>query len=99
MKKALITFALAVLFACSSQSYGQYLAIYGAYQDCPFHCRTIRINADFTFEYRLDGDLFNDERYKGTWRFIGRNKIRATSPEDHSSPNVTEKLADRVDDY
>lgn len=99
MKFILITVALALLLACFSQSYAQSASIYGAYQDCPFHCQTIKINPDFTFEYRLDGDLYNDERYRGTWKFIGSNKIKATSPEDNSPPQVTEKIADRVDDY
>ena len=71
--------------------------IYGAYQDCPFHCRTIRINRDYTFEYRLNGDLYNDERHKGTWKFIGRNKIRATSPPDRSPLQVTEKASKNAD--
>lgn len=94
-----IKFVLFLSLACASQSSAQSPSVYGAYQDCPFHCRTIKINTDFTFEYRLSGDLFNDERYKGTWRFIGKNKIRATSPEDHSSPEVTEKATGRGNDF
>jgi hypothetical protein len=99
MRFTLITVALLLLLACISQSFAQSPSIYGAYQDCPFHCRTIKINPDFTFEYRLNGDLYNDERYKGTWKFIDRNKIRATSPEDHSLPKVTEKSTNRANDF
>ena len=99
MKLVAITVTLSILLFCVSYSSAQSPSIYGAYQDCPFHCRTIRINPDFTFEYRLNGDLYNDERYKGTWKFIGRNKIRATSPEDHSPPQVTEKITNRANDF
>ncbi len=99
MKLVAITVALSILLLCVSHSFAQSPSIYGAYQDCPFHCGTIKINPDFTFEYRLNGDLYNDERYKGTWKFIGRNKIKATSPEDHSPPQVTEKITNRADGF
>ncbi|MDT4954716.1 MAG: hypothetical protein QOJ02_2854 [Acidobacteriota bacterium] len=99
MKLVAITVALSILLICISHSSAQSPSIYGAYRDCPFHCRTIKINPDFTFEYRLDGDLYNDKRYKGTWKFISRNKIKATSPEDHSPPQVTEKISNRSDGF
>jgi hypothetical protein len=92
---AILLLSLAFVVRISAQS----PSIYGAYQVCPFHCWTIKINRDSTFEYRLNGDLFNDERYKGTWRFIGKNKIKANSPEDHSSPDVTEKATGRDSDF
>lgn len=91
--------ALILLFTCVAQSSAQSSSIYGAYQDCPFYCRTIRINRDYTFEYVSDGDLFNDERIKGTWKFIGRNKLKATSPEDRSPPQVTEKVTNRQNGF
>lgn len=53
----------------------------GAYQYCSFPCETIRLNEDFTFDYLLDGDLFNNERTKGIWKFIGKDKIYLKSPE------------------
>jgi hypothetical protein len=99
MRFTLLNVAFFLLFACFSQSYAQSPSIYGAYQTCPFHCETIKINSDFTFEYRVNGDLFNDERYKGTWKFVGRNKIRATSPEDHSNLQVIEKISNRANDF
>lgn len=55
-------------------------AIFGAYQDCPFACLTIQIKPDHTFDYRLDGDLFNDERYRGTWSYVAENQMRAIIP-------------------
>jgi len=60
---------------------------------------TIRINPDRTFEYRLNGDLYNDLRYRGTWRFIGRNRIRAISPENRSAPIVAERATNRGDRF
>jgi len=90
MKRLTLMVALLTVTIISI-SLAQQPTIYGTYQDCPFHCRTIKINRDHTFEYRLDGDLYNDERHKGTWKFIDRNKIRATTPPDRSPLQVTEK--------
>lgn len=53
--------------------------IAGAYQWCPFPCETIKINDDFTFDYHLHGDLFNNERTKGKWKFVGANRIHLKS--------------------
>ena len=64
--------------------------LFGAYQDCPFHCRTILIRPDHTFVYRLDGDLYNNERFTGTWEYLEKNKLRATSPRDTTPPRVRE---------
>jgi hypothetical protein len=99
MKLNWFTAALILLITCATQSSAQSSSIFGAYQDCPFYCRTIKINPDFTFEHVSDGDLFNDERIKGTWKFIGRNKIKATSPEDRSTPQVTEKVTNRENGF
>jgi hypothetical protein len=74
-----------------SPAAAQAQSIYGSYQDCPFHCRTIRINPDHTFEYRLNGDLYNDERHKGTWNFVDRKTIRATSFPPRSPLKVVER--------
>ena len=88
----LVTFTVVFLtLTITSAAFAQQPIIYGAYQDCLFHCRTIKINPNHTFEYRLNGDLYNDERVKGTWKFVGRNKIRATSPVDRSRLQVKEK--------
>ncbi len=73
--------------------------IYGAYRDCPFHCRTIKINPNHTFEYRLNGDVYNDEHYKGTWKFVGRNKLKANSAVDRTPLKVIEKPGVGVDSY
>jgi hypothetical protein len=89
---------LLLLPASALRGSAQSKKIYGAYQDCPFHCRTIRINPDFTFDYRLEGDLYN-VRAKGTWKFIGKNRIRATIPEDTSAPRVTEERKDHGGDF
>jgi hypothetical protein len=72
------------------QSAGPSASIYGAYQDCPFHCRTIQVRPDGTFVYRLDGDLYNDERVAGTWTWLGDGRLRATSPENTTPPTVAE---------
>lgn len=48
----------------------------GAYQRCPFHCESYQINKDWTFNYIIDGDLFNNQRTSGTWGFVGKDKIR-----------------------
>jgi hypothetical protein len=99
LKCQIIICSLIVLTIITITALAQSGSIFGAYQDCPFHCRTIRINSDFTFEYRLDGDLHNNERYRGTWKLIGRNIIKVTSPEEHSPPQVTEKSTDQAADF
>lgn len=98
--RLLKTLCLAVLlFTCTPYGSAQSPSIYGAYQNCPFHCETIKINQNFTFEYRLYGDLFNDERVKGQWRFIGKNKMKATTPYDHSPLQVIEKITNRSNGF
>ena len=69
----LLSFTLLMNICVLSQNNSSKIA--GAYQFCPFPCETYKINADFTFDYLLDGDLFNNERTKGTWQFVGENKI------------------------
>ena len=49
------------------------------FQWCPFHCETIRINTDFTFDYLLDGDLYNMERTSGKWEFLDDGRIKVES--------------------
>lgn len=65
--------------------------IVGVYQWCPFPCQTIKLNADFTFDYLLDGDLFNNERAKGIWKFVGKNKIYLKTFEKPLDIKVEEK--------
>jgi hypothetical protein len=65
-------------------------SVFGAYQQCMMACRTIQILPDHTFVYRLDGDLYNDQRYKGEWTWLGPNRMRAKSPPDTSPPSVAE---------
>jgi len=99
MKSLILKLLFLASFLVSVPCLARSQSIYGAYQDCPFHCRTIKINADRTFEYRLNGDLYNDQRYEGTWRFVGRNKIKATSPVDHSPLRVSERLGNQPNYY
>jgi hypothetical protein len=95
MMLALLPVAVLVLAATASVE-GQ--SIYGAYQDCPFHCRTIKINRNHTFVYRLNGDLYNDERDSGTWTLVGRNKVHASSPLNRSRLQVAEERGNASDD-
>lgn len=99
MKRKLNAIILFVFCGFPSPVDAQTDSIYGAYQVCDFACQTIRINPDFTFEYRLDGDLYNDERHRGTWRFVNKTNIHATIGKDHSPPNVTEKISDLPDHF
>ena len=90
MKKILLLFSI-LLFV--SNVFTQYDAekLAGVYQWCPFHCETIKLNNDFTFDYLLDGDLFNNQRTKGTWKFVAENKIYLKSPEKKLVNKVTEE--------
>jgi len=98
--KRMTSTLLVVAFSFSTLArVGPPRSIYGVYQTCPFHCRTIKINSNHTFEYRLNGDLYHDERYKGTWVFVGRNKLRATSPIERSPLKVIEKPRPDAGDY
>ena len=89
MKKILL---LAVSLIFVSSFFAQYDSrkLAGTYQYCPFPCETIKLNEDFTFDYLLDGDLFNNERTKGTWKFLSENTIYLKSPERKSVYKVTE---------
>lgn len=72
--------------------------IFGAYQFCPFPCITIRINRNHTFEYVLDGDLYNNQRTRGRWEFAGKGKIKAKSYAKPLRIQVNEvKLAERAE--
>jgi len=63
-------------------------SIFGAYQFCLYDCISIKINRDFTFEQRYGGLL--NRQYKGQWKFIGTNKIKAESPKPTGKPQVEE---------
>ncbi len=90
-----IALFLFLLAANTVQVLAQSQSIFGVYKQCPFACRFIKINRDFTFEQLLDGDLFNNERTKGTWRFVGENKIKAESPRLSGEPQVKETSENR----
>ncbi|MCY7346384.1 MAG: hypothetical protein LH614_09225 [Pyrinomonadaceae bacterium] len=98
MKLKLIKFVALWLFLLAANTF-QVLAqsqnIFGVFKQCPFACRFIKINRDFTFEQLLDGDLFNHERTKGTWKFVGDNKIKAQSPRPSGEPQVKETSENR----
>lgn len=78
MTKVTILFLFILLAVCQFSVYSQKPAekIAGVYQFCPFHCEAYRLNTDFTFDYLIDGDLYNDERSSGTWEFVGTERIR-----------------------
>lgn len=88
MKKFFIIFVLILPIPILGQFDSKNIA--GAYQFCPFHCETIKLNEDFTFDYLLDGDLFNNQRTKGIWKFISENKIHLKSPEGKLNLKVNE---------
>ncbi len=91
---------LLILFVFGGvQVLAQSKSLYGAYQDCPFACETIQINSDFTFVHRLNGDLFNDIRTKGTWQFVGKDKIRAISATANTEPQVAETETNRTNSF
>ncbi len=85
-----------ILFAANApQVLAQSEAIYGVFKQCPFGCRFIKINRDFTFEQLLDGDLYNNQRTKGTWKLIGKNKIKAEGAKTSGEPQVKETSENR----
>jgi hypothetical protein len=87
---------LLILFAANApQVLAQSEAIYGVFKQCPFACRFIKINRDFTFEQLLDGDLFNNQRTKGTWKLIGKNKIKVEGAKTSGEPQVRETSENR----
>lgn len=91
-----LTFLTALLlttgFAQLQQS-----SIAGAFQWCPFHCETFKINRDFTFEYLVYGDLFNNERTSGKWTFMSKDKIHLISRPVKLVSKVEEQTADPND--
>lgn len=92
-------FLVLIFFLFVSQLFSQNIPqkIAGAYQWCPFPCETIKLNQDFTFDYLLDGDLFNNERTKGTWKFVGENKIYLKSPERKLVYKIIEEQNENAD--
>jgi len=77
-----IIFLLIVLVAISfTNAFSQHdpSKIAGAYQWCPFPCGTFKINSDFTFNYNVNGDLFNNETTEGRWSFVGKDRIHLRS--------------------
>jgi hypothetical protein len=88
MKPKLIPLLLLILGSISA--YGQDENIFGAYQFCSMACRTIQIKRDHTFTEHLDGDLYNDQRYSGTWSWLGKNQIHAIIPQNTTTPKVAE---------
>ena len=88
MRLALLPVAI---FIRAAASIAEAQSIYGVFQDCPFHCRTIKINRNGTFVYRLNGDLYNDQRHSGTWTLVDRNKLHASSSLNRSALQVIEK--------
>ena len=102
VKYTIVKFRLLKLFAFflllvanGTQVLSQSKNIYGTYLRCGFVCTAIKINLDFTFDHLLDGDLFNGKRTKGTWKFVGENKIKAESPKPSGAPNVKEVVSSR----
>jgi len=81
MKK--ICFLFSIVFFASNFVFSQIkLAdIVGVYQNCLIGCETYKLNADFTFDFLSSGDL-DGGRTKGTWEFIGANKILIKFPKD-----------------
>lgn len=86
---------LIILALCVPPCLAQSQKIFGAYLHCEFVCTALKINSDFTFEHLLDGDLFDNKRTKGTWRFIGKNQIRVESQKPSESLQVKEQATNR----
>jgi hypothetical protein len=97
MKKFYLIFVLILSSVATVEA--QKREMFGAYQDCPFPCFTIQIRPDHTFVYRSDGDLFNDERYFGTWVYLGADKFHAVIPENHTPPQVKESSVEGRTDF
>lgn len=73
------------VFASSFFCYGQKTLpknFVGVFQWCPFHCETVKLNADFTFEYFVYGDMRNG-RLKGTWKLLNAKKIRLKGKDEY----------------
>lgn len=86
---------LVLLATSATQILAQSNSIFGVYKQCPFGCRFIKINHDFTFEELLNGDLYNNKRSKGIWKFIGENKIKAEGAKPTGEPLVRETSENR----
>jgi hypothetical protein len=91
-------FLLLFLVLGSLSAYGQDDNTFGAYRFCSMACRTIQIKRDHTFVQQLDGDLFNDQRYSGTWSWLGMNRIHAIIPKNNMPPKVAESSDTAIKD-
>ena len=74
-------------------------SIFGAYQECAMACQTIQIRGDHTLVYRLSGDLYGDQRFTGTWTWLGSQRLRILIPPDTSAPDVSESVGGGGDDF
>lgn len=90
MKKLFVSSFLTLFFIVQGFSQGNLSKIVGIYQYCDFPCRTIKLNADFTFDTLLSGDLFNNLRAKGIWKFAGKNKIYLKTFENAMKLGISE---------
>lgn len=97
MKRISLLFLILFCFYSFAFSQANVSKIVGAYQRCPFHCETFKLNADYTFDSILDGDLFNDIRAKGTWKFIDKDKIHLKTEEKLLEVKVEEKSGEQSD--
>jgi adenylate kinase family enzyme len=65
----------------------------GVYESCVlFVCEAIKLNSDQTFNYLIDGDLFNNERNRGTWKFLTDDLIKFDNPKPPSIEKAVEKI-------
>jgi hypothetical protein len=87
---------LVTLFLYNNSISQQPKDVAGTYQWCPFPCVTVRINTDFTFDYLLDGDLYNKQKSRGTWEFTGEKEIRIRTPERKLEIQVSEEKVQSV---
>ncbi len=66
----------------------------GVYESCVVDvCQTVKINSDFTFDYLIYGDLFNNEGNRGTWKFLTDDLIKFDNPK----PPYIEKAVEKTE--
>ncbi len=94
MKNLCFIFLLGFIFCTFSFGQNKVSEIVGTYQFCPYECESIKINADFTFDYFIEGHIGSSKRTKGTWKFIGRNEIHTESPKRELINEVNEIIGD-----
>lgn len=80
MKRSLFIVILCSLFCTFLLGQNKVSDVVGVYQFCPYECESIKINADFTFNYFIEGHIGSARRTKGTWKFIDKNKISLENP-------------------